>query len=51
MDGETLNIIEDLESRKEKEKNGLSDDEIREIHHSRDIDLIVSIIVDDLAKS
>jgi hypothetical protein len=51
MDGETLNIIRELEKQKQKEKNGLSDNELQIVRHSRSIDLIVSLIVEDLAKT
>ncbi len=50
MNGETLNIIRKLEGMQEKEKNTLSDNESQTLHHSRSIDLIVSLILEDLAK-
>lgn len=50
MDGETLNIINELERKNDKEKNRLSDKELQVIHHSKNIDLIVSLILEDLGK-
>lgn len=50
MDGEALNIIAELEKKNEREKNGLSDKELHVIHHSKSIDLVVPLILEDLAK-
>jgi hypothetical protein len=50
MDGETLNLINELENKNKKEKNRLSDQELQVIHHSKSIDLVVSLILEDLGK-
>jgi len=50
MDGETGNIIRELKKKNEKEENGLSDAERNLVYHSHSIDLIVSLIMDDLCK-
>lgn len=50
MDGETLNLINELENKNEREKNGLPDKELQVIHHSKSIDLAVSLILEDLVK-
>jgi len=51
MDGETLNLINELENKNEREKNSLSDKELQIIHHSKSIDLVVSLILENLAKN
>ncbi len=50
MDGETRNLIRELEDGKEMPRNGLSEKERRVVHHSTSIDLVVSLIVADLAR-
>jgi len=45
-----LNLINELENKNKREKNGLPDKELQVIHHSKSIDLVVSLILEDLAK-
>lgn len=48
LEGETANIINELESEGRKEPNGLSAKELEIVHHSDSIDLIAGLIVEDL---
>ena len=50
LGGETLNLIRELEAGAQPAGNGLSEEERRVIHHSTSIDLIVSLIIEDLAR-
>jgi hypothetical protein len=50
LGGETLNLIRELEAGAQPARNGLSEEERRVIHHSTSIDLIVSLIIEDLAR-
>lgn len=50
MAGETLNIISQVEQSGEKENNALTPEELEYIHHSDNIDLVVSLVVTDLVK-
>jgi len=50
LGGETLNLINEMETSGGIARNGLSDKERRLIHHSTSIDLVVSLIVADLAR-
>ncbi|WP_089720899.1 SLOG domain-containing protein [Candidatus Entotheonella palauensis] len=50
LNGEARLMIDELESRGEAEPNGLNADAQRLVHHSDNIDLIVSLILDDIQR-
>lgn len=50
LGGETLSLIREIEAGDEPARNGLSEEKRRVIHHSTSIDLIVSLIIEDLAR-
>lgn len=50
LGGETRRLIQEMEAGDPAARNGLSDEERQALHHSTSIDLIVSLIVGDLAR-
>ncbi len=51
LKGETEKIITELEGKAEREPNGLTDRQLRILHHGQNIDLIVPVVVADIAKA
>jgi len=51
LEGESKVIIEELEHKGEREPNGLTDKQLRIIHHGNNIDLIVPVVVSDIGKT
>ena len=51
LEGETKKIITELEQQQQREPNGLTDRQLRIIHHGDNIDLIAPVIVTDIARS
>ncbi|MDZ7831779.1 MAG: hypothetical protein U5L07_08525 [Desulfobacterales bacterium] len=49
MDGDTVKIIKELREKGNKEPNGLTEEERQVIHNSDNIDIIVDLVIDDLA--
>ncbi len=51
LEGESKVIIEELEKKGEREPNGLTDKQLRIIHHGKNIDLIAPVVVSDIGKA
>jgi hypothetical protein len=51
LEGETKKIITELEQQQQREPNGLTERQLRIIHHGDNIDLIAPVIVTDIART
>lgn len=51
LQGESQKIIDELEHNGKREPNGLTDRQLRILHHGQNIDLIVPVVVADIAKT